>query len=76
MQAYKYNEVNATIWLIKGDHFFFYCDQKLNLTSEFDALDANKLCALKSMQNGYPRTDNVNLVIRALSCESSSAMQL
>ena len=23
--AYKYSQVNATIWILKGSHFFFYC---------------------------------------------------
>ena len=25
-----YTEVNATIWLTKGDHFFFYCDELID----------------------------------------------
>ena len=58
--------------MAKGDHFFFYCDELLDSAnaSLFDPLAMNKLCGLKSMQNGYPRTDNVNLVVRSLDCET------
>ena len=49
MQAPLYDQVNATIWLIKGDHFFFYCDRLRRKKEKMQALDANKLCRLKSM---------------------------
>jgi len=37
--AEEYKEVNATIWLTKGDHFFFQCD--LNSGTHFRGLDKN-----------------------------------
>ena len=36
----------------------------------------NALCKIVSMQHGYPKTDNVNLVVRALSCDSPSALKI
>ena len=36
----------------------------------------NKLCTIKSMQNGYPITDIVNLEIRSLDCNSLKALQI
>lgn len=32
--ASNYSEVNATIWLTKGSHFFFYCDRLANYAPE------------------------------------------
>ena len=26
MMSGQFSQVNATLWLVKGDHFFFYCD--------------------------------------------------
>jgi hypothetical protein len=73
-EAQFYTQVNATIWLSKdSEYFFFYCDLLLE-QSDVDALGFNKLCTLKSMQNGYPKTDNVNLVIRGLGCESPESL--
>jgi hypothetical protein len=85
-------EVNATIWLTKGDHFFFNCDEQVptTMTNKTDAdgtttneleltavystasprppLQHNYLCAHKSMKFFYPKTDNVNLVIKTILC--------
>ena len=94
--AANHTEVNATIWLLKGDHFFFYCDElvsgrhqlhrlvngllmasnKTPNKERLPPLKHNELCTLKSMQNSYPTTDNVNLVIRSLGCDSYDAKQL
>ena len=38
-----------------------------------DAFSTNKLCTIKSMQNGYPKTDIVNLEVRSLDCDSTQA---
>ena len=60
--------VNATIWLTQGDHFFMYCDELIR-QDQLQPLGMNVLCGLRTMQNGYPRTDNVNLVVKALKCD-------
>ena len=75
MEAELYSYVNATIWLVKGDHFFFYCDDLLK-QSAVGSLNLNQLCTLNSLQNGYPRTDNVNLVVRGMLCDSQEAALL
>ena len=80
--ASKYKEVNATIWLLKGDHFFFFCDEVVeDPTSTGKAgssapLQHNSLCALESMKASYPKTDNVNLAVRALACDSPEGRAL
>lgn len=70
----NYTEVSATIWLSKGDHFFFFCDEVLEAGAKA-ALDHNALCALQSMKTSYPPTDTVNLHIRALRCDSIEAQE-
>jgi hypothetical protein len=81
--------VNATIWLTKGDHFFFNCEEQVATTSTTatvegtttttlsgvyttasprPALQNNYLCAQKSMKFFYPKTDNVNLVMKTILC--------
>lgn len=52
--AGNYKEVNATIWLTKGDHFFFYCDKKVKYNdtlagSYYQALKHDVLCSLDSL---------------------------
>jgi len=51
MIANKYDIVNVTLWLAKGDHFFFYCDELLDSSdgNAFDPLGMNRLCGLKTM---------------------------
>ena len=73
METLLYSYVNATIWLVKGHHFFLYCDYLLP-EEKVDALNLNRICTLKSMQNGYPKTDNVNLVVRGMLCDSEEAL--
>jgi len=90
--------VNATIWLTKGDHFFFNCDQQVATTykttdstgatitpelsgvyntdlSDRPPLQHNYLCAHKSMKFFYPKTDNVNLVIKTVLCNDAASAQ-
>ena len=51
MVADQYDIVNVTLWLAKGDHFFFYCDELLDLSDNktVDPLGMNRLCGLKTM---------------------------
>ena len=93
--ASHYIKVDATIWLAKGDHFFFYCDEMIDLekdgkpnqnktstekntagndnpSSKLAPLRSNILCSLKSLKAQYPKTDNINLVVRALDCEEGT----
>ena len=76
--AAEYAEVNATIWLLKGDHFFFYCNEVVEAAEarEGAPLKHDSLCALESMRASYPKTDNVNLAVRALSCNSQQGRAL
>ena len=82
--AQNYTAVDATIWLTKGDHYFFYCDKLVQYapdipvqwdTTQYDytSLKEDILCSLDSMHARYPKTDNVNLVIRSYSCDSIEA---
>lgn len=83
-QASNYKEVNATIWLTKGNHFFFNCDKTVTYaptttapdpTVTYDAspLQHDILCSLKNMRFSYPKTDNVNLQIKTMKCDSVEA---
>jgi len=80
----NYTQLEATIWLTKGDHFFFYCDQRKNYAPtvpivndttvyDYSPLKHDILCMLESMQASYPKTDNVKLTIRSLRCDSIEA---
>ena len=68
----QYKEVNATIWLTKGDHFFFYCDKKVNYAPttpivndttvyDYKPLKHDILCSIDSMKAAYPKKDNINI---------------
>ena len=80
--ANEYKEVNATIWLLTGDHFFFFCSEvaenpmNIGEAGSGAPLLHNNLCALESMKASYPKTDNVNLVVRALACDSPEGRAL
>ena len=65
--------MNATIWLTKGNHFFFFCDTFKTEPQEFGPLQKGKLCMLESLVAEYPLTDNVNLAIRSYKCDSTAA---
>ncbi|CDW73143.1 UNKNOWN [Stylonychia lemnae] len=71
-EAPQYQKYNATIWLMKGDHFFFYC----NGVTKFDPQQPVQLefCNPESMQNSYIKSNNVYLNVRALSCEKLSSI--
>lgn len=76
--APNYIKVDATIWLTKGDHFFFYCDELIDFKNDDEPdqveaptpLKSDILCTLKSLKAQYPKTDNINLVLRALDCDA------
>lgn len=80
MISNNYTEVDATIWLLKGDHFFFYCDQlwqnqtKTTVVGQKnETLNLEKLCKHESMISIHPKTDNVNLAIKTYNCEAAEA---
>ena len=87
----SYRAIDATIWLTSGDHFFFQCDKTVEYVLPSDAaaststssssgyhqpLRGDVLCSVPSLRSFFPQTDNVNLTIRALRCESSEAKDL
>jgi len=70
--ASNYTEVNATIWLTKGDHYFFSCNTRVNYAPtipivndttiyDYNPLKNDILCSLESLQASFPKTDNVNI---------------
>ena len=84
MLSENYTDITATIWLAKGDHFFFYCDKKViyapnpplgNDTSGFyyAPLRNDVLCSADSMVASYPKTDNVKLTVKSYQCNSQQA---
>lgn len=79
--ASNYTEVNATVWLTKGDHYLFACDKKIEFP--FDASSAsyvplkhNVLCSMDSLVASYPKADNINIHVRALRCDSEEAKKV
>ena len=68
--------VKATIWLTKGDHFFFQCAQTLDEDIEVKELQYDILCRLDSLKARYPATDNVDITFKPLYCNSITAQQL
>jgi len=42
-------EVNATIWLTKGDHFFFNCDEQVPTTNVTTTADGTTTTTLKDI---------------------------
>jgi len=78
-------DVNATIWLVKGEHFLFHCQElkdqpeletSKRKQSEDEEVRHRPLCSIPSLQQAYPKTDNINLVIRSLMCDSHEAQNL
>jgi hypothetical protein len=76
-EAVNYQYVNATIWLTKGNHFYFSClDFISDDSAEGDPLNHDAYCQLQSMKIAYPKTDNIDLKVRALRCDSVEAQLL
>jgi hypothetical protein len=48
-------EVNATIWLAKGEHFFFMCENKTS----------TGVCSEEDLMFKLSNTDNVNFKFKA-----------
>ena len=61
-----FKEVKATIWLTKGDHFWFTCDETVEREGLESALRHDILCSMKSLRAFAPDTDNVAIAVRAL----------
>ena len=66
-RAANYTQVNVTLLLTKGNHFFIQCEEQLK-ESEVGPHNHDKLCTIPSMRAFQPTTDNVKLVVRALDC--------
>lgn len=83
--AENYTEVTATLFLTKGAHFFFQCDKKVNYERTQQEINTNKtakdskplqhdiFCSLDSLMAQMPLTDNVNLIIKPMSCDDLNA---
>ena len=71
-----HTEVEATVWLTKGDHYFFQCSELVSADAPKTPLDYDRLCQFQSLKAFYPKTDNVKLVVRALRCDSQEASSI
>ena len=71
-----YTEVEATIWLTKGDHYFFQCSELVRADAPKTPLEHDRLCQFQSLKVFHPKTDNVKLVVRALRCDSKEASSI
>lgn len=67
--------MNATIWLVKGEHFLIQCEKSKWKGSNQSSLLSNQdaLCELDSLKMFYPKSDNVNFKIQTFDCDSEFA---
>jgi len=72
-KALQHREVKATIWLTKGDHFWFQCEETVDPDLE-SPLRHDIFCAIKSLKGFVPQTDNVRLIIRSLRCDIAETL--
>ena len=57
----RYDSVTITIWLGKGVHHWFFCPDSYDET-------LTTVCQSPGMQYAYPKTNNVQFIVRALDC--------
>lgn len=61
----NYAELDVTVFLTRGNHHVFSCPA--------EGAQEGEICSLRSMKPSNPQTDNVNLVVMPLYCDSIKA---